>query len=172
MPPTFARRLRLAVPAVAIALAAIAPGTASAGPLVASASNCDTQTLSQAFLPWADVANYTLDPGGSFEPGTPKWSLSGADATAGNEPFFVADDGDGRSLTIASGESATSPVICVGLGHPDIRFFSKASTSFGQLNVEVLFEDAAGNVQTLSIGATGGNTSWSPTAPMPIVANL
>lgn len=172
MPPTLARRLRLAIPVIAIAIAAFAPGTAIAGPLVASAPNCAAQTLSQPFLPWADVASYTLAPGGSFEPGTPNWAASGASEAAGNEPFFVGQDNDGRGLTIPSGASATSPTICVGLGHPDIRFFSKGSNTLGQLNVEVLFEDALGNVQTLSIGAAVGTSDWSLSAPLPIVANL
>src|SRR4051812_14863302 len=56
--PTMPRRPRTrAVIALGAAFAAllVAPGAASAG-LVASAGNCDAQTLSQAFLPFADPA--------------------------------------------------------------------------------------------------------------------
>jgi hypothetical protein len=173
MPSTLARRLRLAIPVAAIALFAIAPAAASAGPLVASAPDCAAQTLGQPFLPWYDVASYTLDPGGSFEPGTADWSLSGAAVTDGNEPWRVGDAGDSRSLSIPSGASATSATICVGIGHPDIRFFARSSSATARLHVQVLFEDSSGNVVSAPIGAmTLTPPAWSLGAPMPIVANL
>ena len=171
MPPT-----KLALRTLALALVAaslIGPATANAGPLVATATGCTDQSLSQVFMPWADVASYTLQPGGDFEPGSPKWDLTGgADGAAVNEPWDVTDARDGHSLALSSGSSATSPTICVGIEHPDIRFFARASSSLAVLNVEVLFEDASGNVQTLSIGSVTGNSGWAPTTPMPIVANL
>jgi hypothetical protein len=34
--------------------------------------------MSQVFLPWADVANYTLAPGGDFENAAGRWSLDDA----------------------------------------------------------------------------------------------
>jgi hypothetical protein len=159
----------LAVVAVAIAL----PSSASAGILAADASDCSEQSFSQAFLPFADPASYTLQPGGDFEPGSPAWDLtSGAGDTTVNEPWKVTGDKDKQSLSLSQGSSATSPSICVGIEHPDVRFFSRASSSVATLNVEVLFLDGAGATQTLPIGTVTGNTGWSPTAPMPIVANL
>jgi hypothetical protein len=165
-------RLRMLLPAV-LALAALAPATAQAGPLVADAASCDAQTFSQAFLPWADPASYTLQPGGDFEPGSPAWDrTSGADSAMVNEPWTVTDELDGHSLTLSSGSSATSPSICVGIEHPDVRFFTKASSALATLKVEVLYTDGAGNSQSLTIGTLSGNTSWSPTPQMPIVANM
>lgn len=172
MPATIARKLRLALPVAVLAIAALAPSTASAGPLVASAPDCSAQALSQPFLPFADVASYTPAPGGAFETGASKWTAGGASRADGNEPFFVTAANDHSGLTIPSGASATSPTICVGLGHPDIRFFAAGSSTLAQLNVEVLFEDATGSVQTLQIGAVTGSTDWGLSAPMPIVANL
>lgn len=170
LPKTVVRRTLATVLAAG---ALIVPATASAGPLVASATDCADQSLAQVFLPWADVANYTLQPGGDFEPGSPAWQLSsGADGSAVNEPWAVTDEMDGHSLSLSAGSSATSPTMCVGIEHPDIRFFARASSSLASLNVEVLFEDAAGNVQSLQIGSVTGNTGWAPTVPMPIVANL
>jgi hypothetical protein len=168
------RKLRnrsLAAAAAALSALSFAP-VASAGPLVASAPNCDAQGLSQPFLPWADVASYTLDPGGSFERGAKDWSLDNAAVKDGNEPFYVTAGDDTKSLHIALGGSATSAPICVGLEHPDIRFFAKGSSPGAVLKVEVLFETATGDVVTAPIGAVAGNTDWSPSAPMPIVANL
>ena len=148
------------------------PSTASAGVLVADAPDCAAQTLSQPFLPWADVASYTLDRGGSFERGAAGWSLNGASVVSGNEPFNVTASSDSSSLAIANGGSATSSTICVGLAHPDIRFFAKGSNLAATLKVEVLFEDSAGNVQSAPIGVVTGSSSWNPTAPFPLVVNL
>lgn len=158
---------------VAVVVAALVPAIASAGPLAADATSCDTQSFSQAFLPWADPASYTLQPGGDFEPGSPNWDVTaGAGDSASNEPWNVTDEMDGHSLALGTGATATSPSICVGIEHPDIRFFAKASSTLAQLKVEVLFQDASGAWQSLTIGTVSGNTGWSPTAQMPIVANL
>src|SRR5207248_7693426 len=108
-----------------------------------SASNCDSQTLGQTFLPWADVANYTLNPGGSFEPGSAPWTLNGASIVSGNESADVGSPTDANSLSIPAGASATSAVICVGIGHPDIRFFARGSSPTATLNVQVLYVDGA-----------------------------
>ena len=159
--------------AVATALAAMAvPATAAAGPLTDNAPGCESQILGQTFLPWADVASYTLNPGGSFEDGAAGWSLAGASVAKGNEPFQVTSESDSRSLSMPIGSSAVSAPICVGLEHPDIRFFANASSPTARLYVDVLFEDASGNVLSATIGSVTGNTGWAPTAPIAIVANL
>jgi hypothetical protein len=150
----------------------IAPASASAGLLVASADNCASQSLAQTFLPWGDVANYTLDPGGDFEAGS-GWSLSGGAAVVpGNEPFYVGAATDSNSLSLPAGASATSAPICVGIGHPDIRLFAKSSNLQGTLGVEVLFTDAYGNAQSAPIGVVSAPSAWAPTTPLPIVVNL
>jgi hypothetical protein len=165
------RNRSLAAAATALAALSFAP-VASAGPLVASAPVCDAQRLSQPFLPWADVASYTLNPGGSFEPGTKAWSLDNAAVADGNEPFYVTSKDDAKSLKIARDGSATSAPICVGIEHPDLRFFAKGSNSGATLKVEVLFETAAGDVLTAPIGVVTASSDWSLSAPMPILANL
>lgn len=165
-------RLRSWVVAAAAVVALAAPAGAAAGPLVATVDDCDAQVFSQPFIPWADLAQYTLQPGGSFERGAAGWSLNGAEIQSENEPFNVTSSDDKKSLAIASGGSATTGSICVGVEHPDMRFFARGSNSLARLNVDVLFEDAAGNVQSLSIGSVTGSTDWGLTAPLPIVANL
>jgi hypothetical protein len=40
------------------------------------------------------------------------------------------------------------------------------------LAVEVLFEDNAGNVHSLPIGVVTPGSRWSPTLPLPVLANL
>lgn len=174
MTTTLARTRLLLVSAVA-ALAAIALSApaANAGPLVASAPNCAEETLTQPFLPWLDVAHYQFAPDGGFEAGGEGWALRGATAVGGNESYYLHDEGDSASLAIPAGSSATSPTVCVGIEHPTIRFVAKRTSDLvGQMAVEVLFEDAAGNVRSAPIGAVDGTGTWQPTAPMPIVANL
>ena len=155
----------------ALLVSAAAP--AQAGVLVSSATSCDNAASSRVFLPWADVANYFLAPGGDFESGASGWTLTGGAAVVdGNEPWNVTGGGS-SSLRIPACGSATSPAVCVGIEHPTIRFFEKsAGTSLlSNLRVDVLFEDSAGNVRELTIGreTRGG---WEVTPAYVIVANL
>lgn len=162
-------RLKMLATAAVVTAAMLAPSAAHAGLLVADAPNCSAQSLSQPFLQWADVAQYTLDPGGSFESGN---SWSGGTVVSGNEPWNVTSADDSNSLSLTSGTSTTSNEICVGLEHPDLRFFAKASNPLAILRVDVLFEDAFGHTLSAPVGAVTGSTGWAPTAPMPVVANL
>jgi hypothetical protein len=157
---------------------AVAAPSADAGVLVATADNCPDQTVDQAFLPWLDPMTYTLVPGGTLEDGAAGWSLDGAAVVSGNEPWQVHGDGEGRSLKIPAGKSATTDTICVGLEHPTLRFFAKSSgdsllgSLVATLTVEVLFEDNSGGVHALPIGAVLPGSRWSPTLPYPILVNL
>jgi hypothetical protein len=162
-------RLQTLITAVVATAAFALPTAAQAGPIVADAPDCAAQTLSQPFLPFADPMQYTLLPGGTFENGN-RWN--GGSVVAGNEPWNVTDGSDRKSLKLAAGLSTTSGSICVGIDHPDLRFFATASDSTAALRVEVLFEDAFGRVLSAPIGVVTGNSDWSPTLPMPIGVNL
>ena len=155
-----------------VSLAFAAPA-ASAGVLVSSATSCDEQTLEQPFLPWADIANYVIAPNGTFESGSSGWALSGgASVVSGNEPYNVHGEGETHSLSLPSGSSATSSSMCVGIEHPTLRIFARnAGTVLSTLKVDVLYEDAAGNAQSLTIGRLMGS-SWQPSVVMPLVVNL
>jgi hypothetical protein len=159
------------------ALGAAAP--AQAGLLAAEAQGCRAQPTSQVFLPWLDPLNYTLVPGGSFEAGTPGWKLSGgAQIVDGNEPWRVGGAGHTRSLSLPKGSSATSPALCAGLDHLFLRLFTrKTSTSLlggllSGLQVDVLYEDGAGNQRSLPLVNVDLGSAWGPTLPIPVVANL
>jgi hypothetical protein len=160
--------------ALGIAALALSAPAAQAGQLADSATSCANQTYSQPFLPWADPASYVLAPDGNFEKGTGSWSLSGGAAVAsGNESYNVGGASDSHSLSLPAGSSATSGAMCVGIEHPDVRIFARNSGSpLSSLRVDVLFEDTGGNVNSLTIGNIGSGSSWQPTAPSPVVANL
>jgi hypothetical protein len=167
------QRVLVAVLAAGAAmLAAAAP--ANAGILVPSAKNCDDPASSRVFLPWLDVARYVPAPGGDAE-STASWKLSGgAKIVPGNEPWKVGEKADASSLQLPAGSSATTGVMCVGLGHPTMRFFARKASGglLSTLAVEVLFEGLGGAVKSLPIGIVLGGSSWRPTLPFPVIANL
>jgi len=167
------RRLILYAGLALIPSTLLAPG-ASAGTLVASAPDCEAETLTRPFLPWLDPAQYKLAPDGGFEAGAAGWALEGgAEVVAGNESYYVRDAGDSQALSLPGGSSATSPTTCVGLEHPTLRVFARNTGSpLSSLRVTVHFEDAAGNEQELAIGQLTAGSSWNPSVQMVIVANL
>jgi hypothetical protein len=158
----------------AAALFAFGAGSAHASLLVAPGEGCNDYTSSQVFMPWADIANYTLAPGADFENAASSWNLSNASVVSGNEPYNVGSANDHKSLAIADGGVATSPAMCVGLENPTIRVFSKrtSGSALSTLRVEALFDDANGNTQSLTIGTLGGSGAWTLSPQMAIVANL
>jgi len=148
-------------------------GRAEAGPLVSSAADCRQQTLERPFLRWADPAQYFLAPDGSFADGGAGWTLSGSHVVSDDRPHTSHGGGAPASLQLELGDSATSPAVCVGVLHPTLRFFARNTGSIlGTVRVDVLFEDAGGAVHSLPIGVVAGAGGWSPSLPMPIVANL
>jgi hypothetical protein len=155
----------LAGTAAALALT----GTAQAGILLATGTNCATQTMAQTFQPWLDPAQYTLVPGGTFEAGATPWALSGGAATtAGNESFYVHSAGDSRSVSLPAGSSATSPI----MQNPDLRLFALSTGSTeSTLQVSVNYVDALGAAHSAVIAQLTGGSSWAPSLQMPLFVN-
>ena len=158
----------------AMVLAGLAAGPAQAGLLVKSAGGeCVDQSSSRVFMPWLDLARYVEAPGGDAESAA-GWALKGgARVVAGNEPWQVGGSG-AKSLSLPAGASAKSGTICVGLGHPTMRFFAKRTSGslLSTLVVEVKFEGLGGALRSLPIGVVLGGNKWQPTLPFPVVANL
>jgi hypothetical protein len=157
--------------ALAAAAAFAIPASASAGLLVASASDCAPQTSSTVFMPWLDPASYVIAPGGSAESAA-GWTLTGGAAiVSGNEPAHVTSAGDSHSLSLPPGSSATTDTMCVGIQHPDLRFFASSSLLRGSVSVDVLFVTASGDIASAPVGwASAG--SWAPTTIMPLAVSL
>ena len=92
------RGLGLLLLVVLVLLGAIAV-LALPGP--AHAAGCPDQPLARTFQPWLDPAWCMAAPDGGLEAGAEGWTLGrGAAVVAGNEPFYVGDRGDGRSLAV------------------------------------------------------------------------
>ena len=158
-----------------IASAAFA-STANAGLLTESATNCVDGPITQPFQRFGDSANYKLL--GSFEAGTTAWQLSGgAKIVSGNETYKVGGSTHSSSLSLPSGSAAVSPFTCVGLGEPTLRLFAKRNSALlglvSTLNVQIQVKTSLGLSLWLPVlpGDLGGS-SWHPTVPMPLIANI
>ena len=161
----------------AVATAAVFAAPASAGILTVSAKDCGDETLTQPFSGFGDRANYKLVAGGSFESGTPGWTLArGAKVVTGNEPWKVGGSSHGKSLVLPAGSTAISAPTCVGLKEPTVRFFAKKNKApllgISTLAVAVHVKTSLGLVVPVPVGVVLGNGQWKPTPPMLIVANL
>jgi hypothetical protein len=163
----------VAVTAALALLALLAAPAAQAGPLLSSVSSCDNQTLSRPFLRWGDIAQYVLAPNGGAE-NRSRWALTGdATVTPGNESYYVRDPNDRSAIALPAGSSATTGSMCVHIDYPTLRLLVRNTGSpLSALLVEVLFEDAVGNVLSLRIGTLVGTPGWQPSPPMPVTANL
>jgi hypothetical protein len=140
----------------------------------AGAAGCPDQPLARTFQPWLDPAWYQAAPDGGLEAGAEGWTLGGGAAVvAGNEPFFVGDSGDARSLSLPAGASATTPDVCIGVEHPTLRFFARNTGSVtSTLGVSVVFRDVLGLKHTLPVGVVVADDEWAPTPVVPVVVNL
>jgi hypothetical protein len=169
----FIRRTLVAAAAALVAAMAFA-STASAGILTASAGDCGDETLSKPFAPWRDYANYKLVAGADFEAAHSGWRLRGGAArVSGNEPWKVGGSGHRMSLRLPAGSTAISPVACVGLEEPTLRFFARKQRGLlSTLAVSVYVETSLGLVVPVPIGVVLNGGTWKPTAPMLIVGNL
>jgi hypothetical protein len=161
-----------ALAATALALSFV-PSAQAADVTATDSAACEGQVVEQPFTRWADPANYVLVRNGTIESGT-GWDLhGGAVRASGNETFYVHDEDDARSLALPSGSSATTAPMCVGLEHPTLRLLARNRGSvFSSLLVEVLFKDATGTTRAVPIGAYLGTSSWQPTIPLAVLANL
>jgi len=161
--------------AAAVATAALAVGApaANAGVLVASAKHCSPQPTTKAFAAWGDSLDYQLAPGGSFEAGDEAWSLDRASLDAENEPWKVHGATDERSVKLAPGASATSPVMCVGITEPVLRLFARNNSALlSTLTVEVTFETSPGLKASLPVGVMLPSGKWKPSPRFLVLANL
>ncbi|HEY8107696.1 MAG TPA: hypothetical protein VIC70_03260 [Gaiellaceae bacterium] len=119
-----------------------------------------TSSGSQIFAAWADLASYFLAPNGGLETGSTGWSLGGgASVVGGNEPFLASG---AHSLSLPSGSSATSPLLCIGSDDPYVRLFgADAGGTDGGLHVRVKWYGLLNMVLGITDFTTyGGGNGW------------
>jgi hypothetical protein len=149
----------------AITVVTLAAGMAfAAGSAHAETAGCGSGALSTPFSQWGDTSLYTLLPGGSFESGTPAWTLSGgAKVAAGSEPYAVTGSLGSSSLSIPFGGSARSPFVCVTPADRTFRFFQRTETLLASLAVSVVYQTILGNVEVPNVTLTP-TSKWSPSS--------
>jgi hypothetical protein len=161
------RRFRLALLGIlAVVAAGAAASTSSAG--ILPGSGCNYPPAIKPFLPWSDVASYSLMQGGSFEAAASGWILGGgARVVSGNEPYFVTSRADSHALAIPAYSSATTPPFCVNLTRPTFRFFaSNSGASSSRLRVRVVFRSILGILGILDGGTVASGSTWTPSPIM------
>jgi hypothetical protein len=126
----------------------------------ASAAACPPPPPSvQPFTSYGDTNDYVLTTGGSFESGTPSWSLAGGAAVVGdNAPNALDPASNSHALSLPAGATATSPCTTAPNIVGIVRFFAKAASPSAQLKVEVLVKGG-----TYLAGTIGAGGSWAPT---------
>ena len=70
---------------------------------------------------------------------------------------------------------AVSPAFCVGVEHPNFRFFGRrTSGAWGVLNVKLRWTGADGKTNDTVVGSLSGDPykSWLPTPKLPLATTL
>jgi hypothetical protein len=148
-------------------LTASVAGTAKADLIGTLLPSCGS--TSQVFAPWGDQHQYFGFANNGFENGTTGWTVSGASAVNGNEPWHV--NGPGKSsLAIGPGGSASSPLVCTGLNAPHWRTFALAAAN-GPLHARIVFYGLTGNITGILNLTDFSPNSFGAWAPSPFVSS-
>jgi hypothetical protein len=149
-------------------LSAVLPAAASARAVFTPtpAAECPSSQLSTPLVGFADPRWYFVAPGGDFE--TPSWQLTGgAELAAGSGPLHLG--AAMGSLRLPPGGSATSPVFCVDLDYPTMRFFSAqlAPKSSSKLQVDVIYP-ARGDSNPKADTVSTATPAWQLSRDVPL----
>ena len=135
----------------------------------ASAATCSGDT-SQPFLRFLDPFWYRLAGGGSVDDAASGWELWGSAHHAVSDfAPDLADSGQPWVLGIPAGGTATSPVSCLALDSPTLRFMVRSTGSpLGVLVVKAVLTDRDGLLSTIPVGVVSGlgYNAWKPSLPM------
>jgi hypothetical protein len=133
---------------------------------------CPGQVIETPFLPWADDADYTLMPDGDLTQGGAGWNLGGAEVVDENEPWYVHGGDTPAAVRVETGDTATTPPICITRDHPTMRFFVRnAGGDYGTLTVEAVLPNGQAMAVDVMFGMDESH-EWAPSAIVPIFANL
>jgi len=133
-------------------------------------ANCGYGDSSQVFLPWGDIASYSLIPGGDLT-STGAWTLKNISLADDHDPFTAGTS----SLVFARGDSeAVTPVLCVNVDNPTLRLFvaDRGGNGRADLDVNVIYEGLDGGQHSLTLAKLRVNEQWQPSVVIPIGVNL
>ncbi len=133
-------------------------------------ASCPGGELSRPFLKWLDPFWYRLADGGSVDRAAAGWTMTGGSHTVVSHVApDLADSGQPWVVGIGAGGSATSPVTCLALDSPTLRFMVKSTGSpLGLLVVTAVLTENGALLKKVPVGVvTGlGHNQWKPSLPM------
>src|SRR5205823_8592614 len=92
---------------------------------------------------------------------------NGAKRVLGNETFSVNSPSDKYSLSLPTGSSAKTPLICVTSDYPQFRIFIQNTGNLAStLRVDLYYTDLAGKSQVVPVAHLSGGTTWAPAPQM------
>jgi hypothetical protein len=143
---------------LAIALAALLIGASSA---MADLAPCQTGSSAPVFLPWADLAQYSVVKGGGFESGASGWSWGGqANIVSGDDGHLASAPGS-HAVQIPGGGTAKTPWTCVDITTPTLRFLVRRVSGTGNLTVKGQIAGSSGLALTV-FNVIAGSGTWQP----------
>lgn len=177
---TIAATALLAVAGVIAAPAASARGllslvtdSSSTATARTTSGSCPQLPTTKAFAAWGDGADYSVLPGGGFEPGTTGWQLNTGSAriVADQDRHNVGGPGT-RALELGAPSSAASPAICVDTTNPHFKFMVK-TVKRATITTIIQYQRADGSwANAMSAQATRSPSDWTPTDPNPLSASI
>jgi hypothetical protein len=133
---------------------------------LAALAQCGFGAPSQVFLPFGDPDSYSLAPGGGTS-STSGWAVKNVSTSTDKDTW----SGSGGSFVFANGDSeAVTPVMCVNLSYPTLRFFLKDVGGSGKssIDVTVIYQGVDGNSHTLTLAQLSPGSAWQPSPIIPI----
>jgi hypothetical protein len=168
-PSRTVRILTTALAGAAVLAAATGVGAPAAQAATTATVPCGARATAAKFRAVdGDTNAYFTAPSGTFESGTPGWTLSSASVVLGNESRFVNGITHVRSLQVLRGGKAVSPVFCNQFGERSIRFFYKGTVGARvHLHIDVT-NSATDNSSTLDWETTVPLLGWGVANGIPV----
>ncbi len=131
---------------------------------------CTERYIENPFAAWDDPADYFLVREGNLgSDAVYDWDLGTAELVAENNPFSLHGD-EASSLALSAGDSATSPMVCVTIDDPTMRFFVRnAGAETGTLKVEAIYEDENYEQHSIELGTLTSQDAGDAWAPAPVL---
>ena len=131
---------------------------------------CSERTIEKPFAAWDDNADYFLIKEGNLgSDAIYDWNFGGGELVAQNNPNSLHPEEE-SSLSLSEGDSAESPMTCVTVDDPTMRFFVRnTGAETGTLNVEAVYLDENYEEQTYHLGTLTSEDAGDEWAPSPVL---
>jgi hypothetical protein len=144
--------------------------------MMAYQNPCEDRYIENPFVQWNDDADYFLIRAGDFDAGGAGWAWGGGGTLYPEDNAYTAYPGAPASAGLTTGQSATSPPICVSVDDPTLRFFVRnKGASTGTLLVEALYTDTDNQQESVTLGtltSSDAGDAWTPSPSLDLTAPL